>query len=286
MKVILPIALIIFGFAQQAAKLPESKGVPKSERSQISNQTSRADENKNEVPNVSVSSNTLSQDIHTAQTDENIRIQGKLVTFTGLLVLVGFLQVAVVIWQACIYKRQERIMAEQLALTQPRLHIEGVRPIEFEPGRMPIFFIKIRNSGMVGADKVSVRMIFTLDDSAVEYSHDQILTIPANDARECFIHSRTMLTETTIRRLNANEIVLRISGSVIWEGKTIEYCYKYNRWGFDEPRPIDFPLFVACNFDTSVSIAVGLRPDTYGISGSDATMNVAPEPPEGPNKPT
>jgi hypothetical protein len=112
----LVIAVIIL--AQQPAKPPESKGSPESKSAQVSNQTdrgeshnqpaaqsgSRAADNQHPAANLSTS---------TTHPNSDAQIQGMLVTFTGLLVVVGFLQFAALIGQVVIYCRQANIMVHQ-----------------------------------------------------------------------------------------------------------------------------------------------------------------------------
>src|SRR5437867_2737393 len=95
-------------------------------------------------------------------------------------------------------KRQANLLESQISLMQPRLHVDGVRVIEFEEGRQPIFFVKVMNSGVVAAEKVSISIIVELGDSTIQYPADQVIIIPANNWRECFIHDRRKLDGTLL----------------------------------------------------------------------------------------
>jgi len=140
--------------------------------------------------------------------------------------------------------------------TRPSLHIDGVRVIEFQAGHQPIFFVKITNSGLVAAESVSISMKVALADSTCEYQQDQVMTIPAQGGRECFIVTGLVLDSDVMRGFDRENKTLCISGHAIWNGKTIEYCYKYNPWPFDAPRPQDLPPFVTCDFDARRAVGI------------------------------
>ena len=109
--------------AQEPAKTPESKRTPKSESSQISKQQYESKQGKNAASQTtSPQGNTpiVADDKakspgykpSTAQYNENAEIQrklmdltGKLALCTGLLVLVGVLQLIVLIGQVIVYRR-------------------------------------------------------------------------------------------------------------------------------------------------------------------------------------
>jgi hypothetical protein len=99
MKHLIILAFIIV--AQQPAKPPESDGIPKTASSQVSEKPDSAKRNNDSPINGSASATqTASHDKNTAPTDENINIQRKLVLFTGLLVVVGFITAGAIIWQS------------------------------------------------------------------------------------------------------------------------------------------------------------------------------------------
>jgi hypothetical protein len=88
MKCLALVAIVIYGLAQQPAKTP----VP--------------DRTTTPVQNEAIS--------HTDQkpSGEDLKVQRQLARFTGLLVVVGFLQLIALIGQACLFFRQARIMGQ------------------------------------------------------------------------------------------------------------------------------------------------------------------------------
>jgi hypothetical protein len=117
MKYLILIALIGLGMPQQPTKSPEGEGATKSASPQVGQQSSSAKQNNGPSPNTPTgNTQTLSEDENAAQADANIRIQGKLVLFTGLLVVVGFLQISVMVMQWYTIRRQT--IFQQVALSQ------------------------------------------------------------------------------------------------------------------------------------------------------------------------
>jgi len=109
------IAVIIF--AQQPAKAPEVKRAD-GEAAQVSRQTDRTNSNEQPAqpaPSPSGDNQRFSAGpkASTGKASNDADIQGKLVTFTELLVVVGFLQFFALIGQVVIYCRQAKIMARQ-----------------------------------------------------------------------------------------------------------------------------------------------------------------------------
>jgi hypothetical protein len=109
--------------AQEPAKTPESKRIPKSEGSQISKQQNESKQGKHATSQTTsppgntpiVADNKAKSPEYkpsTAQSNENAEIQRKLIELTrklavctGLLVLVGVLQFVVLIGQVIVYRR-------------------------------------------------------------------------------------------------------------------------------------------------------------------------------------
>jgi hypothetical protein len=110
--------LAIVILAQQPAKVPEGQGSAEGKGAQVSKQGDRGD-NQSQIPKQPPLSSTDNQhptaEIQTAapNTNSDVEIQGKIKTFTGLLVFVGFLQFFALIGQVVIYFRQAKIMARQ-----------------------------------------------------------------------------------------------------------------------------------------------------------------------------
>jgi hypothetical protein len=110
------IAVIIF--AQQPAKAPEVKGNTDSEVAQVSKQSDRRNSNEQPAqpePSPSADSQLFSAELkpRLGKASDDADIQGKLVTFTELLVVVGFLQFFALVGQVVIYCRQAKIMGHQ-----------------------------------------------------------------------------------------------------------------------------------------------------------------------------
>jgi hypothetical protein len=208
------------------------------------------------------------------------------VIFTGLLVIIAAIGAALALRTLRAIERQANVMEAQF---QPRLYIDRVYATGLGENLQPIFFVKIANAGTNAAEKVAISLKVELRDSTVQYSHDQIMTVPANGSVECFIRSGFTLNFATWKGLDSN-ILLRVSGHVIWDNKTIDYCYKYNPWPF-ENRPTELPLFVPCDFDTAITGNVNVRLTGNVMTTSVGTVsvqaeNTLPETPKEPNEGT
>jgi hypothetical protein len=114
MKCSVLVAVILF--TQQPTKLSEGNRVPKSASTEVSNKTSTPKQSNEDTDHLVVQAQSPRQDDEAKEAEENIRIQGKLVTFTGLLVVVGFLQVGTMIMQWYLMRRQT--IFQQLTLSQ------------------------------------------------------------------------------------------------------------------------------------------------------------------------
>jgi hypothetical protein len=133
--------------------------------------------------------------------------------------------------------------------TRPRLHIDGVRVIDFEVNKEPVFLVKIVNSGPANAEDVGLSILvdsslLAVRDSVVE----QKIFIPSNTTQEYPIKWKGPLSDTSLEALNKGDAPLVVKGD--FHEKDLEkefYCYKYLPW--DGLRPIGVPHFVLCNFD-------------------------------------
>jgi hypothetical protein len=112
-------------FASEPAKTQTAGGPPKGKGAQISQQTATAKaENaakgaspKSEMATVSDNqAKTARNNTATEHLDENIEIQRKLARFTGMLVVVGFLQALVLIWQACVFGKTLKAISRQATI--------------------------------------------------------------------------------------------------------------------------------------------------------------------------
>jgi len=79
-----------------------------------------------QVPAVSARVSAVPTDSNENHSSSDIDIQRKIEVFTGLLVVVGFLQVGVMVLQWLMYRRQAKIMAHQAhEMTQQRVTMHG-----------------------------------------------------------------------------------------------------------------------------------------------------------------
>ena len=194
------------------------------------------------------------------------------VLLSSLLVAVTAGQLWLLRKQSGITKQQATIAAEQLALTQPRLHVESVRAGWFRVGQQPIFFVRIMNSGLIAADNASVMMRVSIGTNTVKYQQDQIITIPSSGWRECFIRYGGPLQATQLDEFDSGKTPLRISGHVIWNKQTIDYCYRYYAWPFKEARPKGLRKFVPCDFDPKLAFELSVDVGAFLIAAPDATL--------------
>jgi hypothetical protein len=126
------IAVIIV--AQQPAKAPESKGAAETNHAQRTSLTKKSEDDKAQSTPTTPSSvqplssmetqrNTAAADNHAATTgqqasDEDRTTQDKLAWFTGVLAVVGVLQLAVMFLTWRVYSRQAGIMEQQIVTTR------------------------------------------------------------------------------------------------------------------------------------------------------------------------
>jgi hypothetical protein len=104
-----------------------------------------------------------------------------------------------------------------------------------------------------------------LANRIVEYKKDQVITIPANDMRECPIRSGVSIDKSWLAGFENGSIPLRVSGHVICGNQNIPYCYKYYPWP-DTPRPKGLRRFVPCDFDTAITVGVEIKAAISGMS--------------------
>jgi|HubBroStandDraft_5_1064220.scaffolds.fasta_scaffold34528_2 hypothetical protein len=130
------LVLAVFILAQQPTKAQESKGTAKPNGAQIANQADAAESQQKPSPPARVApqpANTpvIPKDQVSVVADDSqrneaerrahegdLKIQRKIVWFTGLLVFVGFVQSAVMVLQWLMYRRQARIMTDQITTTR------------------------------------------------------------------------------------------------------------------------------------------------------------------------
>jgi len=166
--------------AQEPAKTPKREGISKSNSAQISKQTDSGEQNDKHPTNGTPaihsdqSASPCTQE-HKAQTEQNIAIQRKLVTFTGLLAAVAFLQVVALLMQWWMIRRQAehfRCSERTWVVGMPLSFSPELRPT-WEPGDPPIpaderkanvhlFNVTIKNIGKTVAqiDETAARYVY------------------------------------------------------------------------------------------------------------------------------
>jgi hypothetical protein len=110
------VAVLIF--AHEPAKVPKDKGTAEGKGTQVSKQadaSEKRDQPSEPAPSPPANNQHSSPEEQPAapKASNDTEIQGKIKTFTGLLVVVGFLQFFALIGQVVIYCRQAKIMARQ-----------------------------------------------------------------------------------------------------------------------------------------------------------------------------
>jgi hypothetical protein len=199
----------------------------------------------------------------------------------GFLAIVGFTGVRYA-------RRTLATLKRQVEVTEPRLHIDCVRAANFKYGQSPVFFVRVINSGIITAENVMIGMEAAIDPGKiVRYQKDQVIAIPADGSRECFIRSEMVLDQNRLAAYDNGDIPLRISGYVKWSGKTAEYCYKYNPWPSGN-RPKGVPVFVPCDFETGENTAIKIEAAMPIMSAGLSAVKIeapSPEAPENINGP-
>ena len=164
-------------------------------------------------------------------------------------------------------ERQADLIKRQVEMTEPRLHIDGVRAENFEEGKMPIFYVRIMNSGVVAAGHVAISINVEIGGGiTVRYLNDQVIAVPASDWRECFISAKSGFHRDQLVKYDSSAVSLRVSGQVKWSKQIIDYCYKYNPCP-SGARPPGLPFFVPCDFETGVNVAIEIPAATLTMAG-------------------
>jgi len=121
MKMIVAASLTFIILYQNPAKPPGNKGAAKSKGAQVSGQSDSGPTPNQTTPQtsppISISTQNQVGEQNTVSRKNNNEpdLEGKVVKFTGFLVIVGFLQFVALIGQVLIYCRQAKIMARQVA---------------------------------------------------------------------------------------------------------------------------------------------------------------------------
>lgn len=117
------IAIVIFGLSQEPTKAHESNGASKANGTKITKQTKGTQKidhqaaNEPPIPSevtigTQYNMESIPHDDHAQVADkerneQDLKIQGQLALFTGLLVLVGLLQLGALVWQACVFNEHK-----------------------------------------------------------------------------------------------------------------------------------------------------------------------------------
>jgi hypothetical protein len=148
MKALAVLAFILF--TQQPTKLPEGKGASESTRSQISEQSNRSEGNPSNSENSLTEIKTTTGNENTSQTDENVNIQRKLVLFTGLLVVAGFVTAGVILWQSWETRKAAKIANRSLeaVMDKERARLEILAGnIALDAAKPIAIGVRLKNSG-------------------------------------------------------------------------------------------------------------------------------------------
>lgn len=121
MKYLIVLAVVLF--AQQPTKPPEGKGVPEGTDPEISQQSNSSQKDDNSSKGVA-QAQSADRDTDTSSADENIQIQRRLVLFTGLLVVAGFITAAVIFWQS--WETRKSAEAAKIAADAALLNAQAV----------------------------------------------------------------------------------------------------------------------------------------------------------------
>jgi hypothetical protein len=203
---------------------------------------------------------------------------GRILFFTGGLLSVVTL--VIIALQAYIYSGQWKAMAEGLAIerakTDPRLRVADVRVQNFEAGKSPVFLVTIANGGLIDATGVELQIGIRMDgDTAVDWSAEQIVTIPARGQEVYPVFSTSQLEQQHIDGFNST-VPLKVVGHFTYSpvGRK-EFCYKY------QPRNIfGLPQFAPCDFDPHLNTTLRIQGAVMKMTAGNVTLTVQKNPPE------
>jgi hypothetical protein len=102
--------------APHPMKPPERGGIPETTPTVVRQQPTSPQTNQNDSTDATSAAHASDSDQNTQPTDENIQIERKLVLFTGLLVVVGFLTAIVIGWQSWEARRAATAAAASAAI--------------------------------------------------------------------------------------------------------------------------------------------------------------------------
>ena len=168
------ICFVALAVAHEPAKSPEGAGTSKGKRPEISKQTKGANENTSNAaasPSPSNETSISSQQSapprpggSTSKSNEDSQIQGRLETFTGLLVVVGFLQVGVLLMQWWIIRRQTALFSNSerawLIITPRNWNpdLAAIDPKVAGPIPLNVFEATVKNIGRTPGQVIEIAM--------------------------------------------------------------------------------------------------------------------------------
>jgi hypothetical protein len=237
-------------------RVAKSQGAKNTSTTENTNSTQKPSQPHPQAPPTSSQPSTHTNQSNGNSEAENVQVQRWIEVFTGVLACVGVLQLVVMFLTWRVYSRQAHLM-------EGSIHADGVRIIEFQESKHPVFFVKLLNSGMVAAQKVLISIEVGVDGGwATKYTNDWKITIPAHGSRECPIRAHKALGQGFLPELEKGNLTLRVRCRITkGKKKPVEYCYKYYAWPFgNRPSESKLPLFVPCDFDTQIAGSDIARP--------------------------
>jgi hypothetical protein len=168
----------------------------------------------------------------------------------------------------------------QAAINDPRLRIARVTVEDFDPGKKPIFIVKIINDGLIPAQNVDFEMRVQLGVDKEESSSD-MFDVPAKDTEVQHLVSHGVLDEQTISGFNT-DVPLTVRGRMRYFPHFNEspqtFCYQYYPWKGDRPKEI--PQFVRCTRRGTVDIGLHVSGGRFEITDTPIALRLDKATPE------
>lgn len=245
MKHLAWIAIVVFGLSQRPPKTPDDKGVANGSVAQVTDQaTASKDNNKPTLQALPVPDK------------EELKTQRELTRFTGALVVVSFLQFVALVWQACLFFRQTRIMDEH------RIHLEQLAKAASDNAQ----------AAKDGAEAASKNAEFSkLNAAATEKSANA-----AKASADALIDGeRSWLLVDEVEMVPLREDILITSGSDHLGGlgnPTPRFTYRIRNFG---KTPA---VMMGCKADFQVGNDPNCPPDStiFDLAGTQVDMSVIP----------
>lgn len=142
------IVLAVF-LTPQPVKAPERNRIAEATPTVISQQADAPQDDQNQSANPDGSTHSANGNTGASQSDENMRIQRKLVLFTGLLVLVGFITAGVIGWQSWETRRAADFSKRSVesAMNKERARVEIIAGDVMAGNGKSAVFVNLRNGG-------------------------------------------------------------------------------------------------------------------------------------------